>query len=134
MAAAAVLAFAGAPSAVASEPLRPVVEGLDGPRGLAVGPQGRVVFSEADGSVSRLATKGKRAGTVRELFSVPAGFLAPAVDAGKKRVFALTTEGEPSTGASTLYSWRPHKGLRPLADISGYQRSDSDPYDLEDDP
>jgi hypothetical protein len=93
-----------------------------------------VVFSEADGSVSRLATKGKRAGTVRELFSVPAGFLAPAVDAGKKRVFALTTEGEPGTGASTLYSWRPHKGLRPLADISGYQRSDSDPYDLEDDP
>jgi len=134
LAAAAVLVLAGAPSAVGADALEPVVEDLDGPRGLAVGPHGQVVFSEADGVVSRLATRGKRAGSVRELFSVPAGFLAPAVDARRQRVFALTTAGEPGTGAGTLYRWGPHRGARPIADISGYQQRDPDPYDLEDFP
>lgn len=112
-----------------------VLDGLDGPRGLAVGPAGRVVFSVADGTVSELATHGRHAGTVKTLGSVPAGFVAPAVaQNGRGETFALTTGGPPGSGAATLYRWNPGKGMRPVADIAAYQQGDPDPFDQEDFP
>jgi hypothetical protein len=123
----------GAPSAaVGASSLVPVVEGLDGPRGVAVGPAGRVVFAETDGSFSQVITKGKRAGSVTQLGTVPQQFLAPAVDVGGRgQVFVLTVAGEPGTGAATLYRWTPGKGVRAVADIAAYQQTDPDPDDLE---
>jgi hypothetical protein len=63
---------AGAPSAaVGASNLSAVVKGLDGPRGVAVGPAGRVVYAESDGSFSQLVTKGRHAGSVTRLGTVP---------------------------------------------------------------
>lgn len=116
--------------------LTPVVEGLDGPRGVAVGPGGRVVVAEADGSFSSVATKGRHAGDVTPMGSVPAGFIAPAVDLnGLGQTFVLTTAGAPGSGAATLYRWAPgRKGVKPVADIAAYQATDPDEADLEDFP
>ena len=112
----------------------PVVEDLEGPRGVAVTKSGKVVFAEADGSFSLLTTKGRHAGEVKELGSVPAGFIAPALDVGHGKIFVLTAAGEPGTGAGTLYRWRSGSGVKTVADISAYQQTDPDPYDLEDFP
>ncbi len=130
---AALLALA-VPAAWSIGTVKPVIEGLNGPRGLGVSPRGQVVYSEANGTVSRLQTKGTNAGTTRHIASVPPGFLAPAVDARAHRVFILTTAGEPNSGAATLYRWSKEKGTRPLADIAAYQEHDVDPYDQEDFP
>jgi hypothetical protein len=126
--------IAGAPSAAAGGGgrLEPVVEGLNGPRGVAVGPGGRVVYAEADGSFSQVITKGRHAGSVEQLGTVPAQFLAPALDVGRRgQVFLLTVGGEPGTGAATLYRWTRAKGVQTVADIAAYQQTDPDPYDLE---
>ena len=125
-----------APTTATAEPeVTPVVEGLDGPRGVGVTDKGRVVFSEADGSFSQLTTEGKNAGEVDELGSVPAQFLAPALAAGQgNRLFLLTVGGEPGTGAGTLYRWRPGTGVQTVADIMAYQETDPDPYNLADPP
>jgi hypothetical protein len=126
--------IAGAPSAAAGGGGRlvPVVEGLNGPRGVAVGPEGRVVYAEADGSFSRVITKGRHAGSVKQLGTVPQQFLAPAVDVGRRgQVFLLTVGGEPGTGAATLYRWTRAKGVRAVADIAAYQQTDPDPDNLE---
>jgi hypothetical protein len=124
----------GAPStAVGASSLVPVVEGLNGPRGVAVGPAGRVVYAESDGSFSQLITKGRHAGSVTQLGKVSADF-APAVDVGGRgQTFILTAFGEPGTGAATLYRWTPGRGVRAVADIAAYQQTDPDPYDLEGD-
>ena len=112
----------------------PVVEGLDGPRGVAVTPSGRVVFSETDGSFSVLTTKGKHAGTVKQLGSVLGGF-APALDVGHgNRIFVLTGGGEPGPGVATLYRWRPGSGVRQVADIAAYQIGDPDPDNVDGGP
>jgi len=129
--------IAGAPSAAAGGGGRlvPVVEGLNGPRGVAVGPGGRVVYAEADGSFSQVITKGRHAGSVEQLGTVPQQFLAPAVDVGRRgKVFVLTVGGEPGTGAATLYRWTRAKGVQTVADIAAYQQTDPDPYDLEEVP
>jgi streptogramin lyase len=129
--------IAGAPSAAAGGGGRlvPVVEGLNGPRGVAVGPGGRVVYAEADGSFSQVITKGRHAGSVEQLGTVPAQFLAPALDVGRRgQVFLLTVGGEPDTGAATLYRWTRAKGVQTVADIAAYQESDPDPYDLDQPP
>ncbi|WP_026874984.1 ScyD/ScyE family protein [Jiangella gansuensis] len=111
----------------------PVVE-LDGPRGVAVDHAGRIVVSEADGTISRVIDRGRNP-KVHELGSVPAGFIAPAVAVARgNRVFALTTAGEPGTGAATLYQVRPGRAAKAIADIAAYQQTDPDPYDLEDNP
>jgi hypothetical protein len=128
------LIVGAAPAAVGASGLVPVVEGLDGPRGVAVGPAGRVVYAESDGSFSQLTTKGRHAGSVTRLGQVPQQFLAPAVDVGGRgQTFVLTVAGEPGTGAATLYRWTPGKGVRAVADIAAYQHTDPDPYDLEGD-
>jgi len=133
--------IAGTPSvATGASSLTPVVEGLDGPRGVAVGPAGRVVYAEADGSFSQLITKGSNAGTVTQLGKVPQGFIAPAVAmTGRGETFVLTAGGAPgeppSPGAATLYRWTPGaQGVRAVANIAAYQITDPDPYDLEDAP
>jgi hypothetical protein len=122
----------GAPSAAAgASRLVPVVEGLNGPRGVAVGPGGRVVYAESDGSFSQVVTKGRHAGSVKQLGKVPTDF-PPAVAVGRGgQVFVLTGAGEPGTGAATLYRWTKRKGVRVVADIAAYQQTDLDPYDLE---
>jgi hypothetical protein len=124
----------GAPSAaVGASSLVPLVKGLNGPRGVAVGPAGRVVYAESDGSFSQLITKGRHAGSVTQLGKVPADF-APAVDVGGRgQTFILTAFGEPGSGAATLYRWTPGRGVRAVADIAAYQHTDPDPYDLEGD-
>jgi hypothetical protein len=121
-----------ASAAVGASRLVPVVEELDGPRGVAVGPAGRVVYAESDGSFSQFITRGKHAGSVTKLGTVPQQFLAPAVDVGGRgQTFVLTVGGEPGTGAATLYRWTRANGVRAVADIAAYQQTDVDPYDLE---
>jgi hypothetical protein len=129
--------IAGAPSAAAGGGGRlvPVVEGLDGPRGVAVDRAGRVVYAESDGSFSRVVTKGRHAGSVRQLGTVAQQFLAPAIDVGRRgQVFVLTVGGEPGTGAATLYRWTRAKGVQAVADIAAYQQTDPDPDNLEGPP
>lgn len=131
----AVSAVLTAPAAVAkgSSPPKPVVQ-LDGPRGVDVDRSGRIVVSEADGTISLVTDRGRHP-KMREIGSVPAGFLAPAVAAGRPGlVYALTTAGEPGTGAATLYLLRRGTPAKPVADIAAYQQTDPDPYDLEDNP
>lgn len=128
----AVSAMLTAPAAGAkgsSEP-SPVVE-LDGPRGVDVDQAGRIVVSEADGTVSLVIDRGRHP-KVHEIGSVPAGFLAPAVAAGRPgQVYALTAGGEPGTGAATLYLLRQGKPAKPIADIAAYQQGDVDPFNTE---
>jgi len=103
------------------------IDDLDGPRGLAVGPGGRIVWAESDGSV-----KVARSGTTRTLGAVPAGFIAPAVAVGGLgKVWVLTTGGPPGTGAATLYRWNKGKGIRVVADIAAFQAQHPDENNLE---
>lgn len=113
--------------------LVPVLEHLDGPRGVAVGPAGRVIFGQADGSVTELLTKGRPAGSTETRGVVPAGGFAPAVTMnGRGETFALTSGGEPGSGAATLFRLIPgQKKPRVVADIAAYQATDEDPYNSD---
>jgi len=117
--------------------LSPVVEGLDSPRGIAVGPAGRVLFTQGDGSFGEAVTKGNNAGTaaaVTMLGGVPATYIAPAIASdGRGQIYVLTAGGPPGSGAATLYR-STAGGMRPVADIAAYQQTDPDPYNLADDP
>jgi hypothetical protein len=132
--------IASAPAASAATSLSPVVEGLDGPRGIAVGPAGRIVYAEIDGSFSEVITKGSNAGRVTQLGKVPETFIAPAVAVrGRGETFVLTTAtpppgSPPGPGAATLYRWTPGAGVRTVANIAAYQQTDPDPYNLEGPP
>ena len=106
------------------------VKGLNGPRGVAVGPGGRVVVAEADGTVSRLDGAGSKTRTT-PIASVPPTGLAPAVSTVRGTTYILTTGGG-GPGAGTLYTWNASsRSATPLADIVAYQATDPDPYDLE---
>ena len=123
--------------------LDPVVEGLDGPRGVDALGHGWTVVTETDGTFSLVIERRKHHGhhghardpKVIELGQVPAGFVAPAVSVGKHHtVWLLTVAGE-EEGSATLYKWR--RGWdapEAFADIAAYQATDPDPYDLEDLP
>ncbi|CAN5295193.1 hypothetical protein BH20ACT5_BH20ACT5_07680 [soil metagenome] len=117
-------------AAVAAPVVEPVVGGLSGPRGIDVGPGGRIFFSEDDGTISRSTVVGDKVTTV-ELGQVPAEGFAPALAHRAGLTVALTTGGPPGTGAGTLYRVVPFGESRPVADISAYQVTDPDPYDLE---
>lgn len=134
LAASAILA---APAAVAtgSKPQQPKpVAAFDGPRGVDVDESGRIVVGAADGTIS-LVTDQRRHPKVREIGSVPAGFIAPAVAAGRHgTVYALTPQGDPAAGANTLYLLRKGKPAKPIANIAAYQQKDPDPFDLEGNP
>ena len=106
---------------------------LNGPRGLAMGPAGRLVWGENDGSFSERVAKGALAGTAVHLGTAPATYIAPAVSTSGGQLFLLTAGGPPGTGSNTLY--RATNGIvRALADIAAYQQTDPDPYNLADDP
>lgn len=111
----------------------PVLEGLDGPRGVAAGPAGRLIYGEIDGAFSELIARGKNAGTARLLGSVPGTFIAPAVATSGGQTYVLTAGGPPGSGAATLYKVS-NGNVRALADIQTYQLTDLDPYDLAQPP
>lgn len=105
-----------------------VVSGLNAPRGLDIGPGGRLTYAEANGVISRtdLIT-----GTTAVLGRVPSDGFAPAVAQSLGRTYALTGAGDPARGAGKLYRVSQTGGARPVADILAYQAVDTDPFDLE---
>jgi hypothetical protein len=119
--------------------LKPVVTGLDGPRGVAVSANGKkIIYSVTDGSVYQADADGLNKG-VQKIGQVPGGF-PPAIDTDAKGVtYALTGAGgepgqPPTPGATTLYKLRAGKPAQVVADIAAYQKTDPDPYDLENNP
>jgi len=116
------------------ERVAPKVEGLNGPRGLAVGPARRLVYAEADGRISATVLRGPIACTT-VLGEVAAGGFAPALSQRDVRsAHILTSAGEQGAGAE-LYKWSRGSGeIRLVADIAGYQQTDPDPADQEDNP
>jgi hypothetical protein len=129
----ALVLLASTPTARTAPSVVSVLEGLDSPRGLAVGPAGRLIFGEGDGSVRELFAQGSRAGTTDLIGSVPATYIAPQVATDGGQTFVLTGGGPPGSGAATLY--RLTRGTRlDLADIGAYQETDPDPFNLADPP
>jgi hypothetical protein len=125
----AALLAAGSMHPAAINNVVPVLTGLNGPRGVAPGPAGRLIFGEGDGSISELIARGHNAGTTRLIGAVPATFIAPAVATRGGQIFALTAQGAPGSGSNTLY--RVNNGtVRALADIGAYQITDPDPYNV----
>ena len=110
-----------------------VLSGLDGPRGLAIGPAGRLIYAELDGTFSELIGQGNNAGTTRLLGSVPETFIAPQVASEGGQLFILTAQGEPDSGSNTLYKANNGR-VRALADIGAYQVRDPDPYNVSLEP
>ncbi len=112
---------------------RPVVEGLDGVRGVDHLGRGRTLVTEADGTFSLVVERRHRPAKVVELGQVPAGFIAPAISAGPRgTVYLLTSGGEPGTGAATLYRWRwGDDAPTAVFDVAAYQATDPDPNNQE---
>ncbi|WP_433002864.1 ScyD/ScyE family protein [Kribbella sp. CA-294648] len=114
--------------------LKPVVTGLNGPRGVAAH-GAKVVYSVGDGSVYEAWAYGTNKG-IRELGTVPGGF-APAIDTDRwGTTYALTgAGGEPGQplppGGASLFKLRPGKAPLKIADIGQYQLKDPDPYNVE---
>ena len=126
-------AMSGVPAEAAPGVVTPVVSGLNGPRGLDVGTDGRIVYAEADGSVT-VARKAGDDVTTRKVGQVPAGFVTAAVAFGPRgRIYVLTPGGPPGTGAATLYRLKDGKAIV-VADIGAYQATDPDPFNLADPP
>ena len=129
--AAAITALIAALSSGASALNTAVLGGLDSPRGIAVGPAGRLIYAEISGAISELIANGKNAGTTKLLNSVPETFIAPNVATLGGQIFVLTAGGAPGSGSNTLY--RVNNGtIKALADIAAYQETDPDPFDLAD--
>ena len=116
--------------------LEPVVEGLDGPRGVDHLGHGKTLVTEADGTFSLVIERKHHAAKVIELGSVPPSFIAPAIAAGRHgKVFILTAGGPPGSGAATLYVWRwGDDEPTPFFDVSAYQEDDPDPFNVEGEP
>ncbi len=112
-----------------------VASGLDNPRGIDIGPDGRIAVAEAGaGRIVRI-----RAGGVTTIVgnlptaTSPEGETTGPVNValGDERVFALIGEGPhdlDSRFATVLKTGR-HEGVR--ADIGAYQVTDPDPYDQD---
>ena len=113
-----------------------VLGGLNGPRGVTVGPAGRLVFTQGDGSFSEMVARGANTGAVSTSGSVPGTYIAPAIDTdGRGQIYVLTAGGPPGSGSNTLYRATPGEpSLRLVADIAAYQETDLDPYNLADPP
>ena len=114
------------------------VDGLNGPRGVAMGPGGKLVVTQADGSFSKVVRSGPNAGKVVKIGKVPASFLAPAVDINDDgEIFVLTLGGdEIRDGVGTLYRYTPGKGRKLIANIPAFQakKKNHDPRDQENNP
>lgn len=110
--------------------------GFKGPRGVDLGPEGRLLVSQAAGTYGAVIRKGDRRGTFVRLGRVPRTFVAPAIDMNRRRqLFVLTSAGEPGTkGLASLYRWSRGEGEVKVANIRRYQRTDKDPFDLENRP
>ena len=106
-----------------------VLAGLDSPRGLAVGPAGRLIYAEVSGAISEMIARGRNAGSTRLLNNVPATFIAPNLTTEGGQIFVLTAGGPPDSGAATLYKVT-NGHVRALADIAAYQETDPDPNNL----
>ncbi|TDO47855.1 hypothetical protein EV643_108169 [Kribbella sp. VKM Ac-2527] len=112
--------------------LKPVITGLDSPRGVATH-GGKIIYSVGDGSVYEAWANGKK---IRKLGQVPGGF-APAIDTDKwGNTYALTGAGgepgaPPMPGGATLYKLRPGKSPLAIADIGKYQLTHPDPYNVD---
>ena len=126
-------AQAGGHAGHSSDTLEPVVEGLEGARGVDHLGHGKTLVTEADGTFSLVIERRHADPTVVELGSVPAGFIAPAISAGRHgKVFILTPGGAPGTGAATLYVWRwGDAAPQPVFDVAAYQEGDHDPFNQE---
>lgn len=130
----AVGALVAATPAATGAPARDVASGLNGPRGVAIGPSGELVVAESKGKISRVVRGGPNAGKTVKIGKVPENFLAPAIDINNKgQVFALTV-GSGVEGSGTLYRITPGQGRERIANIRKYQRSDPDPFNLESRP
>lgn len=116
---------------MAAPAMATTVDNLNGPRGLATAPGGRVVWAEGDGSIhQRSAT-----GVLTTLGAVPESYIAPAVAVGGRgQTWILTPGGEPGTGAASLYRWTPGGGLHLVADIGAFEAAHPDANDLNGDP
>ena len=112
----------------------PAFGGLNGPRGVAVGPGGKMVVTQANGTFSSIVREGANRGDVVKIGRVPKNFIAPAVDINNKGEIFLLTVGGPTDGAGSLFKYTPGKGKEMVADIMAYQRRDPDPFDIEDKP
>ena len=116
--------------------LKPVVTGVNGPRGVAVTPDGkRVVYSASDGGIYSARVDGLNKG-VRKLAQFEPGFgLAVDTNAWGTTYVLTGAAGEPGSppvpGANTLYRLRPGKAPVLVADIAAYQLTDPDPNNLE---
>lgn len=107
------------------------IDGLDGARGVAVGPPRRVVYSQADGSISETVLRGDGAGTTVLGTVGPPGF-APAIAQWDTGSAYILTGGSPDEGAATLYQWSRATGdITTVADIAAYQATDPDPDNQE---
>jgi hypothetical protein len=121
--------------------VKTVVDGLNGPRGIAAVGHGRLIVTQTDGTfslvVSREGHHRRHAETkVIKLGKVSTMF-APAVDVGPDgTVWLLTGGGDPKDkNAATLFRWRwGDKAPKAFANIGAYQKTDPDPYDLEKNP
>jgi hypothetical protein len=113
----------------------PKIEGLDGPRGIAVGSPRSIFYAEADGTVSRTVLRGEGEGTT-VLGTVGAPGIAPAVSHWREnRAHILTGFGEEAETNARLYTWSRRSGdVVELADIGEYQQGDPDPDNQEGDP
>ena len=129
-------AQAGPQARHAPDTLEPVVSGLDGARGVDHLGHGRTLVTEADGTFSLVVARRHAEPKVIELGSVPAGFIAPAISAGRHgKIYLLTSGGAPGTGAATLYVWRwGDDAPRPVFDVAAYQEGDHDPFNQEGEP
>ena len=116
--------------------LKPVVTGLNGPRGVAAH-GAKIVYSVGDGSVYEAWAYGTNKG-IKKLGTVPGGF-PPAIDTNAWGVtYALTGAGEPGQpippGGATLYKLRPGKAPLVVANIAKYQAKDPDPFNVAESP
>lgn len=125
----------GAAAGAATEAVAPL-SGFKGPRGVDLGPEGRLLVSQTNGTYGAVIRKGDLRGTFVRLGRVPRTFVAPAIDMNRrKELFVLTPAGEPGIhGLASLYRWNREEGEVKIANIRRYQRQDRDPFDLEERP
>lgn len=111
-----------------------LVDNLNGPRGVAMGPLGRVAYTKANGTFWHVVRKGPDQGELVRLGKVPRQYIAPAISMNRKGQAMVLTAGHGEPGAGMLFRWHPTTGKERLANIGAYQKNDPDPYDLEGKP
>ena len=111
-----------------------VVEGLDNPRGLAVGEHGDLLVAESLTGISEVELK-KHKADVEAVADLP-GVVDVAVRRNG-RIYAVVAGDAPPGGPappSTLVRIRRNGTVEVVADIGAYQQTDPDRADLEDAP